>query len=64
MSAAVAKKRLWRRDRPVSNPYRDSLSQEIGYKLDSRTAGCLASGFAVGLLLLTGLSFLAYWMLH
>lgn len=64
MSAAVSKRRLWRRDRPVANPYRDTLSQEIGYKLDSRNAGCLMAGLAVGLLIAGALAFVVYWFMH
>ncbi|MFA7256638.1 MAG: hypothetical protein WC047_03590 [Kiritimatiellales bacterium] len=64
MNAAVSKKRPWRRDRPVPNPYRDTLSQEIGYKLDARYAGCLLTAFAVGLLIMAGVVFLAYWIMH
>lgn len=63
MSAKPSKKRLWRRDSPVPNPYRDTLSQEIGYKLDSRYAGCLLMVFAIGLLLVSGFAFLVYWLM-
>ena len=61
---ATSKKRLWRRDPPVPNPYRDRLSQEIGYKLDSRYAGCLLSALALGLLLVMGIAFVVYWFMH
>lgn len=64
MSAAFAKKRPWRRDPPVANPYRDTLRQEIGYKLDARTAGCLLAALAVGTLILFGIMFIAYWLTH
>ncbi len=59
-----SKKRPWRRDRPVPNPYRDTLSQEIGYKVDTRTAGCLLIALAVGLLIVVGLVFIVYWLMH
>lgn len=62
--AETSRKRPWRRDRPVPNPYRDTLSQEIGYKVDSRTAGCLVTAFAVGLLLLCGIGFVIRWLMH
>jgi len=62
--AETSKKRPWRRDRPVPNPYRDTMIQEIGYKLDARYAGCLMIAFAVGLLLMSGLVFLVYWLMH
>jgi hypothetical protein len=62
--AESSKKRPWRRDRPVSNPYRDTLSQEIGYKVDGRTAGCLLTAFAVGVLMLFGSAFVVYWFMH
>lgn len=64
MNAQPPKKRLWRRDSPVPNPYRDTLSQEIGYKLDSRYAGCLLTVFAIGLLLVSGFAFLVYWLMR
>ena len=64
MSATVSKKRLWRRDPPVSNPYRDSLPQEIGYKLDARNAGCLLSALAAGFLVVGGLAFIVYWAMR
>ncbi|MCC7300668.1 MAG: hypothetical protein IT583_06285 [Verrucomicrobia bacterium] len=64
MHAQASKKRPWRRDPPVPNPYRDTLSQEIGYKLDSRYAGCLLVALAVGTLILVGLAFIVYWLLH
>ena len=64
VSADVTKKRPWRRDPPVPNPYRDTLSQEIGYKLDSRYAGCLLFFFAIGALGVLGLSFIGYWLMH
>ncbi|MDD3277058.1 MAG: hypothetical protein PHP93_08430 [Kiritimatiellales bacterium] len=64
MKAAVSKKRPWRRDRRVPNPYRDTLSQEIGYRLDSRYAGCLLTALAIGLLLVTSLAFIIYWLMH
>lgn len=64
MSAAPAKKRPWRRDRPIPNPYHDTLRREIGYKLDSRTAGCLLAALATGLLLVSGLIFIVYWIMH
>lgn len=59
--AQSTKKRPWRRDRRVANPYRDSLRQEIGYKMDSRVAGCLLFVLALALLTVAGVSFLAYW---
>jgi hypothetical protein len=62
--AETSKKRPWRRDRPVANPYRDTLSQEIGYKVDTRMAGCLLTALAVGLLAVLGLVFIAYWLTH
>lgn len=64
MKAAVSKKRPWRRDRPVPNPYRDRLSQEIGYKLDARYAGCLLTAFALGLMLMLGVVFITYWLMN
>jgi len=64
MNAPTQKKRPWRRDVPIANPYRDTLSQEIGYKLDSRYAGCLLIAFALSLLLMFGLAFLVYWFMH
>lgn len=64
MSAKITKKRLWRRDPPVPNPYRDSLTQELGYKLDARNAGCLLIALAAGLLIVGGLAFMAYWFMH
>jgi len=64
MKAQASTKRRWRRDPPVPNPYRDTLSQEIGYKLDSRYAGCLLVAFALGLMLMLGLAFLIYWLMH
>lgn len=48
----------------MPNPYRDKFSQEIGYKIDSRTAGCLAFLLIAALFLIIGLSFLAYWLTH
>ena len=60
----ISKKRLWRRDPPVANPYRDTLSQEIGYKVDAQTAGCLLSALAIGLLIVLGMTFVAYWLMH
>jgi hypothetical protein len=60
----TSKKRPWRRDTPVTNPYRDTLSQEIGYKVDGRTAGCLMVALAVGLLIVLGMTFVAYWLMH
>jgi hypothetical protein len=62
--AETSKKRPWRRDRPVANPYRDTLSQEIGYKVDTRTAGCLLTALAVGLLALAVVAFIGYWLTH
>ncbi len=62
--AENSKKRPWRRDRPVANPYRDTLSQEIGYKVDTRVAGCLLTALAVGLLALLGFAFIGYWLMH
>lgn len=62
--AETSKKRPWRRDRPVANPYRDTLSQEIGYKVDTRVAGCLLTTLAVGLLALLGVAFIGYWLMH
>jgi len=62
--AETFKKRPWRRDRPVPNPYRDTMSQEIGYKLDARYAGCLMIAFAVGLLITSGIVFVVYWLMH
>ena len=59
-----SKKRPWRRDPPVTNPYRDTLRQEIGYKVDSRTAGCLMAALAVGLLIVLGVTFVVYWFMH
>jgi hypothetical protein len=59
-----SKKRPWRRDRSIPNPYRDTLSQEIGYKLDARYAGCLLAAFAVGVLILFGSAFVVYWFMH
>ena len=59
-----SKKRPWRRDPPVTNPYRDTLRQEIGYKVDSRTAGCLMAALAVGLLIALGVTFVVYWLMH
>lgn len=64
MNVQPARKRLWRRDRPVSNPYHDSLTQEIGYRLDARYSGCLLVVFALGLLLTAGISFVVYWLSH
>jgi hypothetical protein len=64
MAARTNKKRLWRRDRPVQNPYRDSLRQEIGYRLDARTTGCLLTSIAVGLVVLAGITFVIYWLTH
>ncbi len=64
MNAQASRKRRWRRDPPVPNPYRDTLSQEIGYKLDSRYAGCLLIAFALGFMLILGLAFLVYWLMH
>ena len=64
MNAQASKKRPWRRDPPVSNPYRDTLRQEIGYKLDARYAGCLLVAFAVGLLIMFSLAFVVYWITH
>ena len=64
MSAAVAKKRLWRRDPPVPSPYRDTLRQEIGYKLDGRTAGCMLAALLTGTLVLLGGIFIVYWLMH
>lgn len=64
MSAAVAKKRLWRRDPPVPSPYRDTLRQELGYKLDGRTAGCMLAALAIGTLALLGVIFIVYWLTH
>jgi hypothetical protein len=62
--AGNSKKRLWRRDPPVPNPYRDTLTQEIGYKLDSRYAGCLLVAFALSVLAMFGVAFIVYWILH
>jgi hypothetical protein len=62
--AEASKKRPWRRDRPVPNPYRDTLSQELSYKVDARTAGCLLTAFAVGVLLMFGLAFVVYWFMR
>jgi hypothetical protein len=62
--AETSKKRPWRRDRTVANPYRDTLSQEIGYKVDTRAAGCLLTALAVGLLALLGVAFIGYWLMH
>jgi hypothetical protein len=64
MNTQESKKRPWRRDPPVPNPYRDTLSQEIGYKLDGRYAGCLLAAFAIGFLALLGLAFVVYWLTH
>lgn len=64
MNAQSSRKRPWRRDRSVPNPYRDSLAQEIGYRLDSRYAGCLLAVFAISLLAACGLVFLVYWLMH
>jgi hypothetical protein len=57
-------KKRRRRDQPMPNPYRDKLSQEIAYKIDGRTAGCLVFLLIAGLFLIAGLSFLAYWLTH
>ena len=62
--AETSKKQLWRRDHPVPNPYHDSLSQEIGYKIDTRYAGCLLTALAAGLLFVTGIAFVGYWLMH
>jgi hypothetical protein len=59
-----SKKRPWRRDPPVTNPYRDTLRQELGYKVDSRTAGCLMAALAAGLLITLGVTFVVYWLMH
>ncbi|NOU35781.1 MAG: hypothetical protein HOO88_03290 [Kiritimatiellaceae bacterium] len=64
MNAQASRKRLWRRDPPIPNPYRDTLSQEIGYKLDARYAGCLLIALATGVLMVSGGSFVVYWLLH
>jgi hypothetical protein len=64
MTAQVSRKRPWRRDPPVPNPYRDTLSQEIGYQLDSRTAGCLLAALAVSLLAVSGLTVTVYWIMR
>jgi hypothetical protein len=64
MNTSGKKKRPWRRDRPVPNPYRDTLSQEIGYKLDARYAGCLLTTFALGLLGMFGIVFIVYWSMR
>ncbi len=64
MSAEPAKKRFWRRDRPVKNPYRDTLRQEIGYKIDSRTASCLTFVILLAVFAVAGLSFIVYWLTH
>ncbi len=64
MHAQASKKRPWRRDPPVPNPYRDTLSQELGYRLDARYAGCLLTALAVGLLVVFSLSFIIYWIMH
>ncbi len=57
-------KRPWRRDYPGLSPYKDTLSQEIGYKLDGRYAGCLLAAMAGGTLFIFGLIFVAYWLTH
>lgn len=64
MSSGTGKKRPWRRDRPIPNPYHDTQSQEIGYKLDSRYSGCLLITFALGLLAVLGVAVVAYWLTH
>jgi len=64
MISTEHRKRPWRRDPPVPNPYRDTLSQEIGYKLDSRYSGCLLTALALGLMLMFGFAFILYWLMH
>jgi len=64
MNTSGKQKRPWRRDRPVPNPYRDTLGQELGYKLDARYAGCLLTAFAIGLLGMFGIAFVVYWFMH
>lgn len=64
MNEPIPKKRLWWRKRPAPNPYPDTLGQEIGYKLDSRYSGCFLAAAAIGLLLVCGVAFLAYWLTH
>jgi hypothetical protein len=63
MNAQVSQKRPWRRDPPVPNPYRDTLRQEIGYKLDARYAGCLLTALAIGLLVVFSLTVMVYWII-
>jgi hypothetical protein len=48
----------------MPNPYRDTLSQEIGYKIDNQTAGCLLFSFVIGLLIAAGIAFVVYWVFH
>jgi hypothetical protein len=64
MKAHPSKTRHWRRDPPVPNPYRDTLSREIGYKLDSRYAGCLLIAIALSLLAIASVAFIVYWIMH
>jgi hypothetical protein len=64
MNAPASRKRLWRRDPPIPNPYRDTLSREIGYKLDSRYSGCLLVALAAGGLMVFSGIFVVYWLLH
>lgn len=64
MSAEPAKRRFWRRDRAVENPYRDTLRQEIGYKIDRRTASCLVFVILLAIFAVAGLSFVIYWLTH
>ncbi|MBC8205778.1 MAG: hypothetical protein ISR85_03880 [Kiritimatiellales bacterium] len=51
-----------KKDPAQENPYKDPLRQELGYKLDARNSGCLLAAFAIGLLAIAVISFLAYWV--
>lgn len=64
MNADSSRKKNGRKGTPGLSPYKDSLGQEIGYKLDARYAGCLLFLFAGGLLGLAFVAFLAYWLTH
>lgn len=46
MSAKISRKRFWRWDNWMENPFHDSLAQELDHKLDAQTVRCIVNSIA------------------
>lgn len=61
MDDPIQKKRRHENDLP-ENPFHDPLRQELGYKLNERSSGCLVAFLAAGVLAVALGGFLFYWL--